>query len=145
MHLSIFWCDRKSSFCIVKFGENWETKQGPRWSTAPAATYASAVQIKKRLCSLAEEALASLIKSLKQLMFLRCGIKRHVKAEDFGQKLSTVAGPWQRTSCCLRWEAIGLNSFWPKAVFSSIEKCTMQKKISRHIKLAIHAWSTKCG
>jgi hypothetical protein len=32
-----------------------------------------------------------------------------------------------------------------KLVFISIEKCTMQKKILRHIKLTIHAWSTKCG
>jgi hypothetical protein len=35
-------------------------------------------------------------------MFLRCGTKRHVKAEDFEQNLSIVAGPWQRTSCYLR-------------------------------------------
>ena len=34
-----------------------------------------------------------------------------------------------------------------QAMFSSHqtpEKCTMQKKILRHIKLAVHAWSTKC-
>jgi hypothetical protein len=30
-------------------------------------------------------------------------------------------------------------------VFSSIEKYTIQKKTLHHIKLAIHAWSTKCG
>jgi hypothetical protein len=29
-------------------------------------------------------------------------------------------------------------------VFRSLEKCTMQKKILCHIKLAIHAWNTKC-
>jgi hypothetical protein len=28
MHLPTFWCDGESSFCIVEFGENWETKQG---------------------------------------------------------------------------------------------------------------------
>jgi 3'-5' exoribonuclease 1 len=26
MHLPTFWCDGESSFCIVKFGENWGTK-----------------------------------------------------------------------------------------------------------------------
>jgi hypothetical protein len=31
------------------------------------------------------------------------------------------------------------------AVFSSIEKCIVQKKIPHHIKLAIHIWSTKYG
>jgi hypothetical protein len=29
MHLPTFWCDGESSFCIVKFGENRKTKQGP--------------------------------------------------------------------------------------------------------------------
>jgi hypothetical protein len=29
-------------------------------------------------------------------------------------------------------------------VFSYLKKSTMQKKISRHIKLAIYVWSTKC-
>jgi hypothetical protein len=28
MHLPTFWCDGESSFCIVKFGENWGTKHG---------------------------------------------------------------------------------------------------------------------
>jgi hypothetical protein len=28
MYLPIFWCDRESSFCIVKFRENWRTIQG---------------------------------------------------------------------------------------------------------------------
>jgi hypothetical protein len=37
------------------------------------------------------------------------------------------------------------NVFPIRDVFSLIEKYTMQKKIPRHIKLAIHACSTKCG
>jgi Cft2 family RNA processing exonuclease len=54
-----------------------------------------------------------------------------------------------KTSICLRYRQTDRPKPWTlqdiKVVFSSIEKCTMQKKITRHIKLAIHAWSTKCG
>jgi hypothetical protein len=42
-------------------------------------------------------------------------------------------------------EVVNVGKKITKAVFRSIEKCTMQKKIPRHIKLAIHAWSAKCG
>jgi hypothetical protein len=33
---------------------------------------------------------------------------------------------------------------WAQAVFSSTKNVLFQKKIPCHIKLAIHAWSTKC-
>jgi hypothetical protein len=52
---------------------------------------------------------------------------------------------FHRINLWIMHEVVNVGKKITKAVFRSIEKCTMQKKIPRHIKLAIHAWSAKCG
>jgi hypothetical protein len=57
----------------------------------------------------------------------------------------------EATYCAIMWAFskillfLSFHKFHTMAVFRSIEKCTMQKKIPCHIKLAIHVWSAKCG
>jgi hypothetical protein len=109
--MPIFWCDRKSYFCIVKFRWILESKQLlklQRWKQVAAVR-------------------------------LGTGFKKILHCCRVGQHRS--APLWSPESQSQRISEI---CFTIQAVFSSTKSVLFQKKIPRHIKLAIHVWSNKC-